>query len=198
MSRGCEVGDNEGVALYLINIGVMKKWILFSCILCLLLGSHSVSEARTYSEQDTLLTIQKGTASFYGKFFHKKRTASGEIFDMNEMTAAHKHLPFGTRIKVTNLTNGKQVIVKVNDRLPHKSKRVIDLSRGAAGKLEMINDGLAPVKLDALSFKMISSLINYYDEIPSELRLRRFFEPIQHIRNHQFIFQAPFISSVNF
>ncbi|KEO73439.1 septal ring lytic transglycosylase RlpA family protein [Anditalea andensis] len=174
----------------------MKKWILFSCILCLILGTQSVSEASTsFHEQDTLLTIQKGTASFYGKLFHKKKTASGETFDMNEMTAAHKHLPFGTRIKVTNLTNGKQVIVKVNDRLPPSSSRVIDLSRGAARQLEMIGDGLAPVKLDALSFRMISTLINYYEEIPSELRLRRFFEPIQHIQNYQYIFQAPFLSS---
>jgi rare lipoprotein A len=178
----------------LTDISVMKKWILYSCILCLFLGSQSVSEASVLNERDTLLTIQKGTASFYGKLFHQKKTASGETFDMNEMTAAHKHLPFGTRIKVTNLTNGKQVIVKVNDRLPPSSSRVIDLSRGAARRLEMISDGLAPVKLDALSFKMISTLINYYDEIPAELRLRRFFEPIQHIQNYQYIFQAPFVS----
>lgn len=129
--------------------------------------------------KDSLLVIQEGTASFYGERFHKRKTASGEIFDMNEDTAAHKHLPFGTMLKVNNLNNGYEVIVKVNDRLPRNSTRIIDLSRAAAEQLDMIDDGLVPVTLRALSFDAIKKLKEYYKVTPDELRLRVFTEPIK-------------------
>src|SRR5690554_2978019 len=99
---------------------------------------------------DSLLVIQEGTASFYGKKFHTRKTASGEVYDMYDYTAAHKHLPFGTLLKITNLKNGYEVIVKINDRLPKHSRRDIDLSRGAAEQLDMVRDGLASVKISAL------------------------------------------------
>lgn len=91
-----------------------------------------------------------GTASFYGKRFHGRTTANGERFNMNAMTAAHKSLPFGTKVKVTNRNNGKSVIVRINDRGPYHGNRVIDLSRGAAAKIGMLNSGTARVSIQVL------------------------------------------------
>lgn len=86
-------------------------------------------------------------ASYYGEPFHGRPTASGEIFDMNAYTAAHKSLPFGTMVEVTNLENGKRVIVRINDRGPFVGNREIDLSRAAAQMLGMIGQGIARVTI---------------------------------------------------
>lgn len=91
---------------------------------------------------------QVGLASWYGAFHHGLRTASGEIFDMGELTAAHRTLPLGTRLWVTNLENGRVVRVRVNDRGPYVDGRVIDLSREAARVLDMVEQGVARVRLD--------------------------------------------------
>ena len=91
-----------------------------------------------------------GGASYYGKQFHGRRTANGESFNMNSMTAAHKTLPFGTKVKVTNRSNGKSVVVRINDRGPYVGGRVIDLSRAAAAKIGMLNSGTARVSLAIL------------------------------------------------
>jgi rare lipoprotein A len=91
-----------------------------------------------------------GLASWYGNEYHGRRTASGEIFDEEAMTAAHRELPFGAIVQVTNLTNGKSVRVRINDRGPFVRGRVIDLSKGAARKIGMLNDGVVPVRLDVL------------------------------------------------
>ncbi|MBO0904479.1 septal ring lytic transglycosylase RlpA family protein [Jiella sonneratiae] len=91
-----------------------------------------------------------GSASYYGKRFHGRRTANGERFNMNAMTAAHKSLPFGTKVRVTNRRNGKSVVVRINDRGPYAHGRVIDLSRAAASRIGMLSSGTAPVKLDIL------------------------------------------------
>mgnify|MGYP001551689512 CR=1 FL=1 len=91
---------------------------------------------------------EKGQASWYGPGFNGKPTASGEKFDMHKLTAAHKKLPFGTKVRVTNLNNNKRVIVRINDRGPFKKGRVIDLSKKAAMQIDMINDGVVPVKLE--------------------------------------------------
>lgn len=93
---------------------------------------------------------QRGYASWYGKKFHGHKTASGERYDMFAMTAAHKRLPLPTFVRVTNLDNQKSVIVKVNDRGPFHSKRIIDLSYAAAAKLGMLARGTAPVQIDAI------------------------------------------------
>ena len=87
------------------------------------------------------------TASFYAEKFHGKRTSNGEIFNMNDLTCAHKSLPFNTILKVTNLSNGKTVQVRVNDRGPFVAGREIDLSKAAAKKIGMINSGTAKVKI---------------------------------------------------
>jgi rare lipoprotein A len=89
-----------------------------------------------------------GPASWYGKFFHGKQTASGEPYDMFDMTAAHPDLPLGTRVKVTNLHNDKSVIVRVNDRGPLIPGRIIDLSYGAAKQLGFSEKGIQRVRLD--------------------------------------------------
>lgn len=90
-------------------------------------------------------------ASWYGPKYHGRQTASGEVFDMNRLTAAHKTLPFGTRLKVTHVGNHRSVIVKVNDRGPFISGRDLDLSYGAAKKLGMVEQGVARVKIERLN-----------------------------------------------
>ena len=92
---------------------------------------------------------QVGEASFYGHGFHGKKTASGEKFDQNDLTAAHPTLPLGTNATVTNLDTGDSVEVKINDRGPYVKGRDIDLSKGAAKELGMTKDGVAPVKIEA-------------------------------------------------
>jgi rare lipoprotein A len=93
---------------------------------------------------------QTGLASYYGSEFHGRPTSSGEIFDMNGMTAAHQTLPLGTIIRVTHLGNHKSVVVKVNDRGPFVGDRILDLSYEAARKLGMIQEGVARVRIDIL------------------------------------------------
>lgn len=108
-------------------------------------GKHYnvLSSSKDYNE--------RGLASWYGRAFHHRVTSSGERYNMYGMTAAHKSLPFRTRVKVTNLANGRQVIVKVNDRGPFVRNRLIDLSYAAAKELHMVGRGVAPVTIKALS-----------------------------------------------
>ncbi len=94
--------------------------------------------------------IQTGLASWYGPDFHGKETSNKEIYDMYDMTAAHKTLPFDTYVMVTNTINGKSVTVRINDRGPFVKDRVIDLSFAAAKLLDMIKSGVVPVKIEVL------------------------------------------------
>lgn len=89
-----------------------------------------------------------GMASWYGPGFHGNRSASGEIFDQNALTAAHRTLPFGTHVRVTNVQSGESVVVRINDRGPYSHGRVIDLSAGAARAIGLVRLGVAPVQLD--------------------------------------------------
>jgi rare lipoprotein A len=93
---------------------------------------------------------QSGMASFYGRECKGRRTASGERFDPNQLTAAHRTLPFGTLVKVTNLDNGRHVVVRINDRGPYARNRVLDLSRAAARKLGFEREGTAYVRLQVV------------------------------------------------
>ncbi len=97
--------------------------------------------------------IQYGLASFYSNKFNGRKTASGELFNQQKLTAAHNTLPLGTYVRVTNLRNGKTVVVKINDRLHHRNKRIIDLTRAAATKLGFIKSGLTRVKIEVLGKK---------------------------------------------
>ncbi|MGE8414980.1 MAG: septal ring lytic transglycosylase RlpA family protein [Pseudomonas sp.] len=120
--------------------------LLGACALFALLGgcsSNHLIDPRGYDET--------GTASYYGSRHHGKRTASGEAFDQHGLTAAHRQLPFGTRVQVTNLANDKSVVVRINDRGPHTRGRLIDLSRSAAQQLDMLRSGTAKVRIQALS-----------------------------------------------
>lgn len=132
------------------------------------------------------LQIQEGIASFYSKRFHGRKTSSGEKFDMNTLTAAHKFLPFGTLIRVTRIDNGVYVMVKINDRLPKSSKRTIDLSLKAAQDLDMVRMGLCQVRLSAASPEEMDALIAYYEtrENPG-LRLRPIYFPVAIVRQRE-------------
>ena len=93
---------------------------------------------------------QVGMASYYSRAHHGRRTASGEVFDMQAMTAAHRSLPFGTRVRVTNLSNGRHTVVRINDRGPFKGKRIIDLSYAAARELGAVGPGVVRVRLEVV------------------------------------------------
>lgn len=99
--------------------------------------------------------VYYGMASFYADKFNGRRTASGEIFNQNKLTCACNKLPLGSRIRVTNIKNGKSVIVKVNDRLHPKMKRLVDLTRSAARQLGYISSGLTKVKVEVLGHSQI-------------------------------------------
>jgi rare lipoprotein A len=94
--------------------------------------------------------VEEGVASWYGVPFNGRRTSNGEIYDMHEFTAAHRTLPFGAVVRVTNLRNGKQIQVRINDRGPFVADRVIDLSLSAAQAIEMIGPGTAQVRLELI------------------------------------------------
>lgn len=115
----------------------MHKFII---LLLLFSGFTAVAQEET----------QTGKASFYADRLEGRRTASGEIFSQSELTAAHKTLPFGTKIKVTNLANNKFVIVEVNDRGPFTHGRIIDLSKSAAKKLGFIDLGVTDVIIEVV------------------------------------------------
>ncbi len=114
-----------------------------------LFAGADISTARE-TKAGVVRTID-GIASWYGPRFHGRKTANGERYDQNQLTAAHKSLPFNTKVRVTNKRNGKSVVVRINDRGPFVGKRVIDLSRGAANVVDMIGAGVAPVTIEVLS-----------------------------------------------
>ena len=112
----------------------MKSWIMLFAIV------SAVGIAAAQSEE--------GVANFYGDKFQGKKTASGELFDKDGLTAAHKKLPFGTKVKVTNVENGKSVIVTVNDRMAASNPAVIDVTHRAADDLGFAKSGKAKVKVE--------------------------------------------------
>lgn len=96
--------------------------------------------------------VQVGIASWYGPKFHGRKTASGEVFNMHDYTAAHRTLPFGTVVRVTYLKTGKSVVVRINDRGPWKRGRIIDLSYAAARAIGLLVDGTGKVKLEVIQW----------------------------------------------
>jgi rare lipoprotein A len=123
----------------------------------LLGGAEPISEIQGRPEpvqpEAPVLAVRStssGLASWYGPGFHGRRSASGEVFNQNAMTAAHRTLPFGTQVRVTNLSNGAQVTVRINDRGPFSGGRVIDLSAGAASAIGLTNAGVGQVQLEVL------------------------------------------------
>lgn len=114
--------------------------------------------------QETLKPVptkkfQVGKASWYGRVFQHHRTASGEPYDMNDLTAAHRTLPLGSWVKVTNLKNDRSVMVRINDRGPVKKNRIIDLSYGAAKVLGMGSSGVSSVRLDIVDIPTVAQIM---------------------------------------
>jgi rare lipoprotein A len=116
---------------------VILRGIIFSVLL--ILGACATQSVKTYYE--------RGLASWYGPHFQKRRTANGERFDMKKLTAAHRTLPFGTLVKVKDLRTAKEVTVRINDRGPYSVGRIIDLSKEAARRLDMLAAGADDVEL---------------------------------------------------
>ena len=104
--------------------------------------------------------FQVGKASWYGRLFQHKKTASGELYDMHDFTAAHRTLPIGSWVKVTNLKNDKSVMVRINDRGPVKKSRILDLSYGAAMILGMGEQGITRVRLDVIETPIVATNIS--------------------------------------
>ncbi|HUE92849.1 septal ring lytic transglycosylase RlpA family protein [Pseudomonas sp.] len=123
---------------------LLRNGLIFSA-LALLAGCASPSRV------DTQGYSAEGKASYYGARHHGRKTASGERFNQHGLTAAHRSLPFGTRVRVTNLHNDKQVVVRINDRGPHARGRIIDLSQKAAEQLDMLRAGVVPVRVQQLA-----------------------------------------------
>ena len=123
----------------------MKKIVTFLTLLVTLLFTTNVMAKTKVNQHST-----RGEASYYAGFHHGKKTASGERFNMHSLTAAHRTLPLGSKIKVTNLNNGKEVVVRVNDRGPYAKGRVLDVSLGAAKKLGMLKTGTAKISIQIL------------------------------------------------
>ncbi len=111
-------------------------------------------EVTVYSNitEEKILETEIGIASYYAERFHGRKTANGEIYNMYDLTAAHPTFPLGTIARVTNLKNGKSVLIKINDRMPKHPNRIIDLSYGTAKELDMVKDGLAKVRIDILKW----------------------------------------------
>lgn len=122
----------------------MRHWRL---VLAVTLAGLPILAIAGDGERD----LGSGTASYYGREFMGSRTASGERFNPNALTAAHRTLAFGSRVRVTNLRNGKDVVVRINDRGPHTKGRIIDISYGAAKQIGMHRSGTARVRLNLVS-----------------------------------------------
>jgi len=139
---------------------ILYHLIFFTAIVLLVGCSSSTRYSKSIGENEkktdirefVILETETGTASYYADEFNGRKTASGEFYDINDLTAAHPSYPFNTMVKVTNLKNGKTVEVRINDRMPQFKSRIIDLSLAAAKKIDMINSGIQEVKVEVLSW----------------------------------------------
>jgi len=124
-----------------------RQWLRLTVFTGTLLLAMNVGNAQT----------SQGYASWYGPGFYNRLTANGEVYDAWEMTAAHLTLPFDTRVRVTNLENGRRVTVRINDRGPYIDNRIIDLSEGAAETLGMLHSGIVPVRVEVLGVRDVNA-----------------------------------------
>jgi rare lipoprotein A len=115
----------------------------------LIFSTFDFGSSQTFADERQQATV--GEASWYGGKFHGRTTANGERFDMNQLTAAHRSLPFGSKVRVTNQATDDSVVVRINDRGPYAGNRVIDLSRAAAKAVRLIGPGVTPVRLEVLA-----------------------------------------------
>ncbi len=135
----------------------MRRMSVFLCGAAALLLLAAEGHAEFAGHGADAAFRQVGMASWYGPGFHGRKTASGERFDQNDLTAAHRKLPLGTEITVTNLENGSSIVVEVNDRGPYAKGRVLDLSKAAARKLGMVESGVAKVRIEATPRQLTSA-----------------------------------------
>ena len=113
-------------------------------------SSPRFTMAKQSPDESPTMVTEEGIASYYADEFNGRKTSNGEIYDMNAFTAAHRTLPFNSKVRVTNTLTGKSIIVRINDRGPFKDNRIIDLSLAAAKSLELIGSGTAPVRLEVI------------------------------------------------
>ncbi|NOT33503.1 MAG: septal ring lytic transglycosylase RlpA family protein [Candidatus Eisenbacteria bacterium] len=131
------------------SIGANSRHSRFGAIVALALVLHGCAGSRPPIEP-LPGAAEVGEASYYARHFQGRRTANGERFDQAELTAAHRTLPFGTRVKVTNLANGASVFLRINDRGPFRRGRVIDVSRRAARELGFLREGVTRVRVEVM------------------------------------------------
>lgn len=136
----------------------VQALFFFACSSSVRFSSHRDTQTNTETESTrefenpgTLETVT-GVASFYADKYHNKITYSGEVYDMNGISAAHPTYPMGTVIRITRISSGKSIVLTINDKMPQRDDRIIDLSLGAARELEMVQDGLAEVKVEVLKW----------------------------------------------
>jgi len=139
---GLNMANKNGNKWALISRGIFCVLIFFNFLDC--------SGVQTKRDSNWLGYTQSGKASYYSMKFQSKKTASGELYDKAKKTAAHKKLPFGTKVKVTNAKNSKSVIVKINDRGPFVKGRIIDLSDSAFSSIANLNAGVIKVKIEVI------------------------------------------------
>ena len=126
--------------------------IAFTASGCISSPRFTAAKMEKASSVSSSSAYEEGVASYYAEEFNGRKTSNGETFDMNDFTAAHRTLPFNTKVKVTNTLNGKTVTVRINDRGPFKNDRIIDLSLAAAKEIDLIGTGTAKVILEVLEF----------------------------------------------
>jgi len=145
----CQKGDNR---LKIANRNGNKLSRISKRFLCILIYFTALgcSSAPAKSDSDWVGYTESGKASYYALKFQSKKTASGELYDKAKKTAAHKKLPFGTKVKVTNTKNSKSVIVKINDRGPFAKGRVVDLSSSAFSSIAKLDAGVIDVKIEVM------------------------------------------------
>jgi rare lipoprotein A len=162
-------------------------------ILCVLLVWSGCGRGRRAARAPAIPVpgwSEEGIASWYGDPYHGRQAANGEIYDMEQMTAAHRTLPFGAMVEVTNHTNGKKVDVRITDRGPFVDGRIIDLSRAAARAIDLIRPGIAAVRIEVRSYALSPrpngafavQVGGYLDRRQAErlsARLRRSFAPVE-------------------
>jgi len=138
----------EGISFRLVAVVTSRNVVLLGAVLLCQLLAVGCSNNRKPSGPTSLgVPIERGVASWYGPRFHGRKTASGERYNMNDLTAAHPSLPFGTKLGVRNTRTGREVVVRVNDRGPFAKNRVIDLSFAAAREVGVVGPGTASVEL---------------------------------------------------
>ena len=145
------------------------RWPRFACALVLIPAALLLSDCakkhqgtRGLPAAPSLRSGETGMASWYGHPYHGRAAANGEIYDMEKLTAAHRTLPFGTWVRVTNLANEKSVEVRIIDRGPFVGGRIIDLSHAAAEVIDMVGSGITRVRLDIVSAPAVAAAENWY------------------------------------